>query len=482
MRLLKNQNTYAFPYILAIIFAMILGMALSASAYLKYDEIQKATTLRQVSIAAAALDQSRILNLTGTERDLTSPDYIYLKDKLAKIKAVNADIHFAYLAGYRDGQPFFFADSEPDNSPDSSPPGEIYTEAEPSFSMPFFTKKPLIERVYPDRWGLWLTVLSPIFDPTSPDKVIAELGIDVDARNRTLELLINSSPAIFFAIFVAALIMLALILKRKDDDLQHLREDFTSMMVHELRSPLTGIKSLTETILEIPAQRQGDDYAQNIRLIQKSSSGMLELVSDLLDAAKLASGKFEIHKEPASIKNLLSDRLNFFTSSLKEARIKVETFFDPNLPEAIEFDPQRIGQVLNNLFSNAIKFTPEGGKITIQAFFHKKSRNINDEIRLIGGHWLIRKDDKKLADLPDALIIAITDNGIGISSKNLNDVFNKFKQFEFGALRSGKRGTGLGLSIAKGLVEAHSGKIGVASEEGVGSTFYFSLPVLVGEA
>lgn len=257
----------------------------------------------------------------------------------------------------------------------------------------------------------------------------------------------------------------------QEKELERLREDFISMMVHELRSPLSNVMKILE-LLGDGALKPGDkDYIEMTQMVSKNTRGMLDLVNDLLDAAKLEAGKFEIHKQPTNIKEIIQDKIHFYELAAKEAKITLKIAVDGFL-DVVSVDPVRIAQVFNNFISNALKFTKPGGIVTIQALIHRKGQNLDQEAKQAQIEWLIHGDDKNIQNLPDSLIIAVTDTGIGISTENIPLLFNKFKQFQSRILKVEQKGTGLGLAIAKGIIEAHNGTIGAASEEGTGTTFY----------
>jgi signal transduction histidine kinase len=140
-------------------------------------------------------------------------------------------------------------------------------------------------------------------------------------------------------------------------------------------------------------------------------------------------------------------------------------------------DPSRIGQAINNLISNGLKFTETGGTITVQALLHRRGHSILEEAGKVGIQWHLSEDVKDISQGPDSVVIAVTDSGIGIPQKALAQLFNKFVQFRETAARKEKKGTGLGLVIAKGIVEEHGGLIGIASQEGAGTTAYFTVPL-----
>jgi signal transduction histidine kinase len=255
---------------------------------------------------------------------------------------------------------------------------------------------------------------------------------------------------------------------------ERMRDDFTSMMVHELRSPLDNIKKIADLLLKKKTSKSDSEY---LGFVSQDSSQMLELVNDLLDIAKLEAGKFEIYKQPSSITEIIRERTNFFKTSADFAKIKIETCFDKNIPEKIDFDPVRMAQVLNNLISNAIKFTPEEGTVTIQALIHKDNQDISREAEAAGIKWFLNKNSQEVIDIKGSLVVAVTDTGAGLSEDKIVQLFSKFKQFRAAVSEGEKKGTGLGLVVVKGIVEAHKGSVGVASEEGVGSSFYFTLPI-----
>ena len=255
---------------------------------------------------------------------------------------------------------------------------------------------------------------------------------------------------------------------------EKLREDFTSMMVHELRSPLDNIKKISEVLLKKKNSKANTEY---LNFVFQDSSRILELVNDLLDVAKLEAGKFEVYKQESNIMDIIRERINFFKTATKTSKVAVVTVFDKNLPEKLSFDSVRIVQVLNNLLSNAVKFTPEKGSIAIQAILHKKGQDILEEAKTAGIQWFLNQNQQTINALPDCALVAVTDTGVGLPQDKIKQLFSKFKQFGGVSDSSDKKGTGLGLVVVKGIVDAHGGLTGVASQEGKGSTFYFTLPL-----
>ncbi len=258
-------------------------------------------------------------------------------------------------------------------------------------------------------------------------------------------------------------------------EVETVRKDFTSMLVHELRSPLDGIKKITEVLKEKGIVKTPESYGEYIDLIYKSSSSMLEMVNDILDVAKIEAGKFDIKKREGDFAKTVNDRINFYSISAKEAGLKLESHLSADIPPKMMFDQEGVEHILNNLISNAIKYTNNGGEVDVVSFLHKEGSSIVDE-----AHNASYKSSNELPnDLgPGSFVMTlVSDNGIGIEKESISSMFNKFKQLDTKDKIAKKKGTGLGLVIAKGITEEHGGKIGVVSSPGVGSTFYFTIPV-----
>jgi signal transduction histidine kinase len=227
------------------------------------------------------------------------------------------------------------------------------------------------------------------------------------------------------------------------------RQEFTAMMVHELRAPLTAVRWSSESLIKNLSIASGVDQAKvkdTMVTIETASNNMLELVNDLLDVAKIESGKFDLNLQQYDIVEVINDQAKVFRPQAEIKHLAINVTAPPKY--MLKFDRVRIGQVLGNLISNAIKYS-DSGQIDINL-------NINVE--------------EKTAT------VSVKDTGIGVSREDLADLFSKFKQLKTGD-RS-RKGTGLGLVVSKGIVEAHGGKIWAESPgENLGSTFCFSLPL-----
>lgn len=240
-----------------------------------------------------------------------------------------------------------------------------------------------------------------------------------------------------------------------EKNLEKLKEDFTNIMVHELRAPLNAVKNAASLMLT-NQNLSNEDQKKFMSIIHDQSKLLLDHVSSLLDASKIEAGKFTIQKAPSDLKKLIDERVNFFEPQAKEKNIRVSASYEQAIP-VFSFDAVRIGQVLNNLLSNSLKFTPEGGRVEVRVSLEE-----------------------------DSVAVSVSDTGIGIPKEKQSLLFSKFSQIyhpqnhtELHAsdFKSANLGTGLGLYIIKGIIEAHGGTIHLKSEEGKGTTIAFVLPL-----
>ncbi|WP_234996127.1 ATP-binding protein [Pseudobacteriovorax antillogorgiicola] len=233
---------------------------------------------------------------------------------------------------------------------------------------------------------------------------------------------------------------------------------FLSNMSHEIRTPLNGVMGLSEEILE--ETPKDHPHYQAIHSIVASGQSLLSIINDILDYSKLEAGKVELEPAPVDMRDLLENLINLFSSTASRNSVSLSYSLDMNTAEYPVCDRYRLQQVLNNLISNAIKFSP-GGSVRVEA----KLIVANDETH--GG-----KDR--------VLEIIIEDSGIGINEENLQKLFTPFSQADMSTTRR-FGGTGLGLSICSSLVQLMGGKIDVETEIGFGSTFKVSLPVSIAQ-
>jgi two-component system phosphate regulon sensor histidine kinase PhoR len=225
--------------------------------------------------------------------------------------------------------------------------------------------------------------------------------------------------------------------------LETIRRDFISNVSHELRTPLASLKALAETLQE-GALEDPPAARRFILRMETEIDNLIQLVNELLELSRIESGKVPLsfqRKQPCELLKPAYDRMQL---QAERAGLEMTLECQPELPPVFA-DPDRISQVLINLVHNAIKFTAPGGKITLSAY----------------------RDQHQI-------VFFVRDNGVGIEKKDLGRIFERFYKVDRSRTSGG---TGLGLSIARHMIETHGGHIWVESEQGLGSTFYFSLPI-----
>jgi PAS domain S-box-containing protein len=230
-------------------------------------------------------------------------------------------------------------------------------------------------------------------------------------------------------------------LYRRSQEAVALRDEVVAIVSHDLRNPLSVVKMCASTLAEEPLPDPATviDLA---RTIHQSAEWMNTIIQDLLDVARLESGRLVMRLEPAPLETIIADTVGFHRPLAEERGLQLVADIPDKLPP-VSVDASRLSQVFSNLIGNALKFTERGGTITVNAHM-AESR----------------------------VVVSVSDTGRGISADDLPKLFDRFWQASRGDL---KRGTGLGLAIAKGIVDAHGGRIWVESTENRGTTFSFTL-------
>ncbi len=229
--------------------------------------------------------------------------------------------------------------------------------------------------------------------------------------------------------------------------LQTVRRDFVSNISHELRTPLASLRVIIETLQD----GAYDDPETAVHFLNRAGGEidvLTQMVEELLELSRIESGQVPLRLQTTAVADLLLPPLDRLKPQAERAKVDLILDLPGALPTLLA-DPTRIHQVVSNLLHNAIKFTPEGGKITLSASANEKNHEI---------------------------VIAVHDTGVGIAKEDLGRIFERFYKSDRARTRS-RGGTGLGLAISRHIVEVHNGRIWVKSKEQKGSSFYFTLPI-----
>jgi signal transduction histidine kinase len=229
------------------------------------------------------------------------------------------------------------------------------------------------------------------------------------------------------------------------------KSDFTAQIVHDLRGPLSGIQGTLEFVLSQDGSKLDTLNADLLTEAQRESERMMSLINEIMDFSKIQSGSFAVEMEPVRIAGLLKRAVRSLQSVAARDEVFLLSAHGRDIPQIIG-SVEKLTQAVINLISNSLKFTPKKGLISV-------------------GAQIVRNGDG-----PDAIVITVTDSGMGIKAAELQQIWDKYKQTGTKSLRGGG-GTGLGLYIVKQVVEAHGGEVTVASIEGVGTSMVLKLPV-----
>ncbi len=279
------------------------------------------------------------------------------------------------------------------------------------------------------------------------------LEVTLDQRGETSTLRIVASPFLDEAGAVLGTVYVFDDITR-EKEIDQMKSDFVSLVSHELRTPMTSIIGFVSLILDGKTGPINDKQRRSLVRVQHQAERLADLINDLLDISRIEAGRIQMKQEEISVSEIAEQRIEEISPQADAKSIELRLFASESLPHTIG-DQERIGQVFTNLIGNAIKFTPESGKIAV---------------RISANGMFSGKSDK-------ALHIEVIDTGEGIPIEERERVFNRFHQL--GNINTRQEGgSGLGLSIVKSIVESHGGTVWVDDGyEGRGSNFQFTLPI-----
>lgn len=438
---IQKNNVWFYPAV--VIFILAVGVVSTFYTYTKVSQSIKTVLLQRVGTIAGILELDKIQSLTGTEKDLQNPVYNELKNKLIRTREINADVRFIYILGYREGDPFFYIDSELKTSPDLSPPGQVYAEASQKLRHVFSSREPIVEGISSDRWGNWLTALYPI-NEFGVNIAPAVIGMDIDASQYTREIIIYSSFPAAFCLLLLLLVIFFYTVKKEEAKRLSLWSELLSVVSHEVRSPLNGILWAMDGLVKKTVLKLNKTEAHTLYLIKDSCASLLKTVNYFLDIYSLEDPKKSFVASNVNLTEVIRSSISGFELLAEKKQVEIE--FKANTEAVVWGDADKLKRMLNNLISNAIKYSKASSKVNINV--------MENELKYV---------------------FSIADNGIGIPEEDQIKIFEGLYRSE-NAKGLVDQGTGLGLYYVRQVVEIHRGRIWLKSKPGEGTTFFIELP------
>jgi PAS domain S-box-containing protein len=313
-----------------------------------------------------------------------------------------------------------------------------------------------------DGEGIWLSVsMTPICDEAGRLQGFAAIETDITERKRAEEELTRYANDLECAKIaqeenaaqLALLVEELAFAKQRAEEAARAKSEFLAIMSHEIRTPMNGVIGMTGLLLDTELTAEQREYAETVR---HSAEALLTIINDILDFSKIEAGKLELEIIDFDLRTAVEEALELFASQASSKGIELACLIHADVVTALRGDPGRLRQILINLVGNAVKFTTHG-EIVVEV----KSQ----------------KSDYKSSDFGPAtwdLHFSVRDTGIGIPPERLHTLFQPFTQVDASTTRK-YGGTGLGLAICKKLAEMMGGEIGVESQVGQGSTFWFTV-------
>lgn len=468
----KNTKFSPFHSYLLLVFFVILTLFVT---YILYNQIQllfkdrlQKQLIAVTSAASVAFDQRELSKIVGPESIGTD---VYKENiiKLNKIRASNNNIKYAYILSLTDDPTMlsFVVDADSidpsatfdlngdgtiDESDALNAPGDLYDVSELDYLQKAAFLEPQVDpELTQDQWGTFLSAYAPIRGEHGVATQLLGLDIDVSYYSRVTNLAI-----IPYALFVTFLLLILItqtvtlvsIWKKRTDELQLIdrqKDELLGIVAHQLAKPITAIRWDLESLLDGDLGALNEEQHAEAETMRTQAINLADLVSMILDVSRIQLGRIQFDARPLDLNELFKEMLEVIKPTILEKKIHFVKKMPESLPTVL-LDKRYTRMTIENLLTNAVKYTPEGGTVTL-------------DMEITNG----------------VMCCKVSDTGCGIPKADQDKIFGKM--YRASNVVNSVDGNGFGLYVAKGAVEGQGGTIGFESTEGKGTTFFFTLPM-----
>lgn len=440
--LITPQNPLLVTTRVKILLTFLVCLVVSLLAVFITRELYVQSVTNRSETMSTLLDPERTTSLI-TNGDEALTDSAYIKRQLQQTRGVNTDIQRLYLlTATPRGDVYYLVDSESPGSKHYATRGQSFPKPSEALKATLYSGQSFVFGPTKNQLGTVLTVVSPVYNQSGSQ--IAIIAMDIHPSSYYSVLAMSVLIPVFLALLASAVFLATDTIRKRRQESIRMRSELVSIASHELRTPLTGIRWSEESLLSSELMGESREVLQTM---YDSTLRLQESIEDILQLANWQAGrKQELIKTTTDIGSMFEGI--FATQKLPAAQKNIHLEFAPKWPKKllIDCDGQRMKRVLNNLISNAIKYSKANTAVTV-------------------GHQKV--DGKHL--------ITIKDHGIGIPATEQDKVFAGFYRAS-NAVAKESSGTGMGLYMSRSAVEQHGGKLWLVSEEGKGTTVFIQLP------
>lgn len=433
-----------------VVFVLTLGVTGAFLIGSSVAKSEKQDLVDRAFVIAKTFHRTPLLNLNGDIGDIKKSDYEYLKKKLVDIKSASPDTQVVYFLGYKKelNKLFFYVDSELPGSNTYSSPGRIYSDNSLELIDNFINATPFARGPYKDLRGSWVSAYAPVLSPDT-GLPIAFIAIDITSAHFISKVIYASLFSMLISVFLAIFIIIIYRarLNSKNEEINNIKMEFSSFMSHEIRGYVTKMKGGLKMLFEEDYGKIDQRAQVFVNELFKQSEDFGDLIEEFLDISHIEQdSQISLKMGECNLLDILKSVVADIKDSLSKKDISI--VYEGNLPEKIysNCDSTKVSRVFSNILLNSIKYSKERSAI---------------RVGYLEGNAMHT--------------LYIKDVGIGIPPDEQANVFKKFYRAT-NARMLHFSGTGLGMYFSKLIIERHGGKIWFESTEGLGTTFFVSLP------